>query len=295
MLSDASSAMPAIPEPAGFGPRLWSAVVTSLLLHAGLAVALSRGGPAPAPRDDNKAASFVTVNVATSGTQRKKASPASATTTESNAGIAQSSSVPLTVDPPAPTGTEPFPASNAPPSNSNVDNGGETAPDIETLQNSVARYLINYTSELLEQGLPGCLPYPDSHERWDCPEEAEVKSATQALIDEDTEDMFRAWVSGRNSNARISRTLLSDMETLRPLMADEGVLGTVARERYYVKALQYRYLTPDAKTGGTIRLLTFTGSGIVVLDGRLRIGWDGEIRRGELAKGPARHFDAEED
>ncbi len=278
--------------------RLRPAVAVSVLMHLALVVALARVAPTlPSPADPDKRS--IVVGIAITSPQRRIVPPAPVTP-------ANTPALPDPVDAASPDNvslastTTPAPINDAtPPLETGAGDEDEIVLDMAALRNSINSHMTNYRRNLLGEEMEECHQYRDRYERWDCPEEGEVKSATQALIDEDMDDLFTDYVSGYARNARISTELLADMETLRPLMEDEGVLGTLARERYYLKHEQYVYLNPDEGKGeaDVVTLVTFSLSpkGLVLngFGGVLSIGFDGEIKSGAQVRAPARHFDEE--
>jgi hypothetical protein len=305
MLSHSTMEGPTIPPTARHDRRLRPAVVASLLLHAGLALALARSSFTLSPASDDEVETpAVRVTIVTSSPQSRPAAPLPAPPEEPVAEIVESPAAPA---PAEDSGPDPIEAVTeaAPPADADAANAEEVVLDVNRLREAIGASMITYRREVLEQGLQDCQQYRERYDRWDCPQEAEVTTAMQEQIDENLDVTFRAYTYGHDRNARISEELLADMDAMRPLMEADGVLGTLARQRYYMKALQYENLNPGAvpgipgggsiggpNLGGTVTLMTFSGGGIDVLNGLLTLGPGGiKVKPPQ----PARAFDEDEE
>lgn len=162
--------------------------------------------------------------------------------------------------------------------------------DIARLQDSIRGTTSLYRLDTLDQQMDACRQYRERYARWNCPRDNVPKTAAQEAIDTQMQATFRAWTYGHSENARIVRELEADMNALRPLMADTGMLGEVARTHYYLKATQHEVMAPPGSNDGTITILTLTPGGLVILNGWMTIGFDGKVRD----KAPARDFGFEE-
>jgi hypothetical protein len=300
MLPDALFSEPGLAEPERPHRRL-PAITTSVLLHAALVFALVRVAPTvPPPANDASAKPAVVVSIATRSPQRRSAPPAPVAIVEPEAATADAPALSEPVDDPADSAPPENPV--APTTVTDTEAAEETTSgaqpaivlDRTRLQNSISGHVANYKQDLLDQTSQECQQYRDRYARWDCPQEDEVKTATQARIDENLDLTFRDWVYGYDANARISRELVAEQSRLQPLMEDQGVLGALARERHALIREQYIFLNPVPEEEGTIRLVTFGLGGITILN-RLQIGLDGEIKSGNEVRGPAPHLDDADD
>jgi hypothetical protein len=303
MLPDSLYSEPGLPEPASQVRGFWPAVTVSALLHLAVGIALVRLEPESSqPADAVGDTPSVVIRIAPSSPQRRAETPAAAANAAQEAEIAElpdlAPPVNATVVVTVPAGTTPTVATDETPTQ---DPG--IALDIATLQNSISSHMQVYRRDVLNQDLQECQQYRERYERWDCPQEEELKSAARERIDENFDTTFRAYTYGHDANARISRELLADMDAMRPLMEDEGVLGTLARERYYLKELEYKYLNPGGyqggfapivNTGGVVGLASINLGGIDILNGLLTLSFkDGKVD--VMNKGPAKPFDEDDE
>ena len=259
-------------------------MVASLLLHAGLGLALGRAVMTSSDRAEDPATNnTVSVRVVTRPQRNATSTPSDVPEAPAPAESAPVNEAPSVTDAPIPV------ADTAP--STNVDTGDAAGPvlDSANLQDSISTYMATYRSAGLEQQLRECQQYRERYARWDCPQGEEPKTATQARIDDKMEGTFRDWVYGRDLNIAIAEKLMTEMLTLRPLMNDNGVMGDVARDLEFLKTAEYERLTgrvrdnglqvgplPSA-VGGTITVLSIGGGGITLLNG-WSIGWDGKVR-----------------
>lgn len=128
---------------------------------------------------------------------------------------------------------------------------------------------------LIEDWLAECTRYRNRYQTEDCPQGTEARTERQEAIETNMKETFSSWVTGHDRNARISEELLDDMDSLRPLMETEGLLGTLAAERYYFKREQYYYLNGSDNEGmqyggeGILPVLAFSPTSFVLLGGLL--------------------------
>lgn len=316
MQADASSARPAIPERVRGERGLRHGVIASVLLHAGLALAIGRVVTTPLPPSDDAARPSLQVTVVTripriaesrqdEATDLQRESEfAEASVIASEASVIESeASVIESTELPPPSANIEIPAAetqeaaltdtSANPSPATSDEASAPVLDIGRLQESIRGTTRLYRRDTLDQQMDACREYRERYARWDCPKDKEVKTAMQEAIDTNMQATFRAWTYGHSENERISRELLADMDALRPLLDDPGVLGEVARTRYTLKSEQYALLNPPGSGGGGVVTIIALGvPGLVILNGLLTIGFDGKVRvRDEQLKGPARQVD----
>lgn len=298
MQSDASSARPAIPERERAERGLRLGIIASVLLHAGLVLVVARAVTMPLPSTEEAARPSLQVSIVTRSPRREPQpdEPADARVappdeSPSEASVMESAGIP---PPRIETPTQEQEASLA-------DNPGSTLPtiddetsaatlDIGRLRDSIRGTLGLHRSDTLDQQMDACRQYRERYARRDCPKANETRTAAQDAIDTQMQATFRAWTYGHSENARIVREMEADMNALRPLMADPGVLGEVARTHYYLKAVQHEVMAPPGSNDGTVTILTLTPGGLVILNGWMTIGFDGKVKD----KAPARDFGYEE-
>jgi hypothetical protein len=270
----------------GFRP----AFVISVLLHAGLLLALvqlNQPGliPLPAPAVQQS----MTVDLVSGNPQQRRSVAEAAPPSPIAEGVA------------VPRG-DPESATTAPSSSEEV---AGTAPSIAPLDSADLQAMIssvirNEKGKLLEDWLAECTRYRNRYQTQDCPQGTEARTARQEAIEINMEATFSTWVTGHDRNARISEELLDDMDSLRPLMETEGLLGTLAAERYYFKREQFYYLNG---TGGGIQyggegilpVMAFTPTSFVLLGGLLSFDIKSGFRVLDAPDpGPAKSFNEAE-
>lgn len=258
----------------GFRP----AFVISVLLHAGLLLALVQVNPlGQLPPPTPAVQQSMAVNVVSSNPQQRR-SVAEAALPSPELPVA-----PAPVTPPSSTAGEVVASRSEPefaataPSAAEEEAGVEPGiPPLDSagLQAMISTVMRNEKGKLLEDWLEECTRYRNRYQTEECPQGNEVKTERQEAIEANMAATFSTWVTGHDRNARISEELLDDMDSLRPLMETEGLLGALAAERYYLKREQFYYLNG---TGGGLQyggegllpVLAFTPTSFVLLGGLL--------------------------
>ncbi len=149
------------------------------------------------------------------------------------------------------------------------ENAGAPELNTESVKNSVATYVATYKSTLTSDWLAECLRYQNEHGVKSCPPGAAGASEDTTTVAAATRQMFSTYVSGAASNARLSKQLISEMDTMRPYLDDDSVMGELARQRYELAQGSYCAMNGGCRGAS----LTTSGSFATAVsnEGRLRI------------------------
>jgi hypothetical protein len=134
--------------------------------------------------------------------------------------------------------TDIIPASELPAGRS-VESSGTPGISAAQVNNSVTAYIANYKSSLTSDWLSECLRYQNEHGVKTCPRGGDGRSETTNAVNQATNDLFRAYISGASENARASKQLLAEMEAMQPFMKENSVMGELARQRYELAKANY--------------------------------------------------------
>lgn len=117
-----------------------------------------------------------------------------------------------------------------------------------TIRAAVNSYVASRRGALIEDWVTACLIYQKEHGTRACPQQQPEDYSGQQLAKDAARGAF-ASVTRPREHARLTAALLNENARLAPLMKEEGVLGQLAAERYYLNREYVFYLNGNYNFG----------------------------------------------
>lgn len=133
--------------------------------------------------------------------------------------------------------------------------------DAEQLKVSVTAYVSTYKGGLVQDWLAQCQKFRTRYATNGCPTGEYVDYAPHAEERASIAGVFETWVTRPATNARISEQLVAESTYLAGLMELPGVMGEIARQRYFLVKDYYCYLNSDMPACGSLTVNGFASSG----------------------------------
>jgi hypothetical protein len=148
---------------------------------------------------------------------------------------------------------------------------------------TVSSFVSGYRQGLTGDWLADCVRYEIEHGVQDCPQGQVQRTVQQQQIDR----IFRT-ANGAFLNAMNTRKLQEDMDSMRPFLDEDSLVGELARQRYSYDRVAYEVLNGEAGVPGSGPqsgpVLTPIGSKLVLFTGFMSF---------DLANGKVKFFDDE--